>query len=52
MIVRWHLETGFVGGDLSGELEVDDDADDIEIERDVKEDMWNFLSLTWSKEMT
>jgi hypothetical protein len=46
-IISWHLETGIVGGDREGEIEVDHDTTDDEIEVAVKEDMWNFLSLTW-----
>lgn len=45
--IRWHLETGINGGDLTGEVEVEDNASNEDIERVVREDMWNFLSLTW-----
>ena len=45
--IEWHLDTGKVNGDLTGEVEVDDDATDEDIEAAVREDMWNFLSLTW-----
>lgn len=49
MKVQWHLETGMQGGDMSGEVHVDDDASDEDIEQAVREDMWNYLSLTWEK---
>lgn len=45
--IDWHLETGLNGCDLSGSVEVEDTAADAEIEAEVKEDMWNQLSLTW-----
>lgn len=50
MIVKWHLETGIVTGSLNGEVEVEDGATDDEIEAAVREDMWNFLSLSWERE--
>lgn len=50
MKIKWHLETGMQGADLTGEIDVDDDTSDAEIEEQVKEDMWNFLSLTWSRQ--
>lgn len=45
--IQWHLETGIQGCDLEGEVVVDDDASDADIEREVREDMWDRLSLTW-----
>lgn len=45
--IAWTLETGKCGCDLEGEAEVEDGATDVEIEAAVREDMWNFLSLTW-----
>lgn len=47
--IAWHLETGMNGCDLEGEVEVEDDATEDVIELHVKEDMWNFLSLTWQE---
>lgn len=35
------------GGDRTGEIEVEDDATEAEIEAAVREDMWNDYSLTW-----
>lgn len=45
--IYWTLENGKNGCDLTGEIEVEDNATDEEIEADVREDMWNWLSLTW-----
>lgn len=47
--IDWHLETGKQGGDLTGEVEVEDDATAEDIEHAVREDMWNLLSLTWKE---
>jgi hypothetical protein len=47
--IKWHLETGMQGCDLEGEIELEDGASDEEIEREVREDMWNRLSLTWEE---
>lgn len=49
MKIQWHLDTSKNGCDLSGEVEVADDASDEVIEAEVREDMWNLLSLTWEK---
>lgn len=46
---KWHLETGTQGCDLEGEVEVENDASAADIEREVREDMWNRLSLTWEE---
>lgn len=46
-IVQWRLDTGMQGCVLEGEIEVDDDTSEEEIERLVREEMWGFLSLTW-----
>jgi len=48
--IHWHLETSMNGGDLSGTIEVDDDATAEDIEAAVREDMWNWLSLSWREE--
>lgn len=47
--ISWHLDTGMNGCDLEGEVEVDDDASIEDIEREVREDMWDRLSLTWAE---
>lgn len=46
--ISWHLDTGMQGGDLAGEVEVEDTATEEDIEAAVREDMWDRLSLTWS----
>lgn len=48
MKVKWHLDTGRQGCDLEGEIEVDDDATVDTIEAEVREDIWDRLSLTWT----
>lgn len=45
--VEWHLETGFVGGDREGEVEVDDNATGEEIEGIVREEVFNYISWSW-----
>lgn len=46
--ITWHLETGMCGCDLEGEIEVEDAATDEDIDAEVRQDMSNYLSLTWS----
>lgn len=48
MKINWHLDTGKQGCDLEGEIEVDDNATSEVIEAEVREDMWDRLSLTWT----
>lgn len=48
-IVDWHLENGLNGCDLSGSVELEDDATGADIEAAVREDMWSYLSLTWQE---
>ncbi len=50
MKVTWRLENTQHQDDTTGELDVDDDATDEEIEAEVREDMWNTMSLTWECE--
>lgn len=45
--ISWTLENGMVCCDLTGEVEVENDATDDDIEAAVREDMWDRLSLTW-----
>jgi hypothetical protein len=47
MKVKWHLDNGLSGCSLEGDVELADDASTDDIEDAVREDMWNFLSLTW-----
>jgi len=49
MKIKWHLEHPMNGADLNGEVDLEDSATDAEIEHAVREDMWNFLSLTWDR---
>lgn len=49
MIVNWYLEIGMQGCDRSGEVEVDDDATDADIEAAVREEVFNFISWGWEK---
>lgn len=49
MKVKWMLQNGLNGCDLTGEVDVEPDASDEDIDAAVREDMWNFLSLTWDK---
>lgn len=46
--IRWYLHTGFVGGDLYGEFEVEDDAPEDEIEAEAKENA--FCDIDWGWE--
>lgn len=48
--IYWHLDVGYPQVDVSGEVEVDDNATEDEIEAVVKEDMWNVVSLSFSDE--
>lgn len=48
-IIEWHLETGFVGGIRKGEIEVDDDADDEEIDELVQDEALNRISWGWTE---
>lgn len=43
------LETGFAGCTHEGEIDVDDNATDEEIEEIVKEEAFNYIELGWSK---
>lgn len=45
--ISWNLENGKNGCDLEGEIEAEDDATEEDIDAAVREDMWNWLSLTW-----
>jgi len=46
------LESHHSHNDLTGEVDVDGNATDEEINAEVREDMWNYLNLTWEREMT
>jgi hypothetical protein len=49
MKIKWIMNNGLCNCDQTGEIEVDDDATDAEIEEAVKEDMWNVVSLSWAR---
>jgi hypothetical protein len=48
--IYWILGNGLATCDRTGEVEVEDDATDEEIEAAFKEDMWNWLELSWGDE--
>lgn len=50
MLIKWCLETGFAGCTHEGEIDVDDNATDEEIEEIVKEEAFNCIELGWSKD--
>lgn len=45
--IKWWLHTGYVGAEHNGEIVVEDDATDEEIDEAVKEDMFNYLDWGW-----
>lgn len=49
MKIKWHLDTGFVGGDRHGEIEVKDDATDEEIEEIVQTVALQRISWHWTR---
>jgi hypothetical protein len=50
MKVTWRLDSSHWLQDLTGEFDIDDMSTDEEIEAEVREEMWNNLSLTWECE--
>lgn len=48
--IKWTLDVGFVGCVHEGEIEVEDDATEDDIEEEVKEEAYNFLNLSWLEE--
>lgn len=50
MKIKWRLHIGMATGDRDGEIEVDDDATDEEIEEAVKEDAHQHIELSWERE--
>lgn len=46
--IRWWSETGTVGADRDGEIEVDDSATEDEIDAAVREEVFNYFSWGWS----
>lgn len=45
--IEWHFETGMQGADWSGEIEVEDNATEEEIEGLVREEVFNIVSWSW-----
>jgi hypothetical protein len=48
-IIEWNLETSMQGADWSGEIEVDDDATDTQIDELVREEVFNIVSWGWTE---
>jgi len=42
-IIEWFSNNGLVGSERKGEIEVDDDATEKEIEEDVREAVFNYF---------
>lgn len=49
-LIKWHLSTGTQGCDREGEIEVEDNATDDEIDADVREEVFGFVEWCWSEE--
>lgn len=47
--IRWSLETDAVGVRWEGEVEVEDDATEEEIDEIVKTEAFNYISWGWSE---
>lgn len=45
--VIWHIDTGYPVASHNGEFEIDDDANELEIEEYVLEEFWNHVSYSW-----
>lgn len=50
--IKWFLETSMVGADWSGEIEVEDDATEAEIDAMVREEVHNIISWSWTEGKT
>ena len=48
--IKWRCETGFAGCAHEGEIEVDDDTEESEINEMVLEDIGNYVTWTWWEE--
>jgi hypothetical protein len=46
--IVWNLETSMQGANWDGEIEVEDDATDQEIDEMVREEVFNIISWGWS----
>lgn len=47
--IEWSLETSQQGADWSGEIEVEDDATNDEIDQLVREEVFNIISWGWTE---
>jgi hypothetical protein len=50
--VEWHLTIGLQGCDRSGEIEVEDDATDEQIDAVVREEVFNFVEWGWEEKLS
>ena len=48
--IKWLCETGYAGCNHEGEIEVDDDATDKEINEAVLNDVCNYVNWSWWEE--
>ena len=48
--IKWLCETGYAGCNHEGEIEVDDDATDKEIDEAVLNDVCNYVNWSWREE--
>lgn len=46
--IEWHIETSTNGCDWDGEVEVEDDATEEEIDGIVREEVFNIVSWSWA----
>lgn len=47
--IEWHIETTLQGADWSGEIEVEDNATDEDIDAEVREEVFNIVSWGWTE---
>ena len=48
-VIEWNIETSLQGADWSGEVEVEDNATDEEIDAIVREEVFNIVSWGWTE---
>lgn len=48
--IRWKLDVGYPQVNISGDVDVEDTATDDEVEAEVREAMWNAVSLSWRED--
>lgn len=46
--IKWRCETGFAGCVHTGEVEVDDNASEAEIDDYVREEIFNLIEWSWN----